>query len=649
MCGICGIFGDASRGDLNAMVRAMRHRGPDDSGTCRGGMAALGMTRLAVIDLSPAAHQPMETPDGAIRLVYNGEMFNFRSERRLLEEQGCTFRSSSDTEIVLRMYEHYGDDFVTRLRGMFAVAIHDRRPGPGRERLLLARDPFGIKPLLYASGGGTLLFASEIKALLASGRVAPKIDPEALRLLLTTGSVPQPQTILAGVRMLSAGHRLVAVGHDYRIEPFWVPGCDRVPGILDASHAEQVAAVRTALEESVRLQMVSDVPVGAFLSGGVDSSLLVAMMSRFAGGRVKTFSVGFGTEGASLDETDAAERIARHIGTDHARVVVTGKDVRDRIVLAAAALDQPSVDGINAYFVSLAARRAVTVAISGTGGDELFGGYPWFARMAQAAATDRLHPLRSSWRGILGAAARSPLFDAAATGAGAAAVERLRGRSGFLPRFAREYRIFDVAGAAQALSPEMRERCRCGREPALDIRGDALADASPVRRVSALCLRGYTQNQLLRDIDAVAMTHSLEVRVPFLDTHIVDLALSLPDDAKLAPPAAAAAAAAATYRESGAKRILIEAGRGLLPDGIDRQQKRGFGMPFGAWLSGDLREIFEDTLSPASIRARNLFSESAASGLKARFFAGHVAWPQPWLLMMTELWCREVLDPVPWR
>ncbi len=645
MCGICGILGDAPPGSIEAMVEAMRHRGPDDSGIFRDGRIALGMDRLAIIDVTPGGHQPMRNADGSVWIVYNGETYNFPSERAEMERKGYRFVSTSDTEVVLSLYEHYGDGFLTHLRGMFALAVYDRRRGPGRERLLLARDPLGIKPLLYARAGPRFVFASEMKALLASGLVERTIDPESLRLILSYGSVTQPATAVQGVRMLLPGRKLVVENGGQREEQFWALGVDRREGLRGQPYERLVAEVRTALEESVRLQTVSDVPIGAFLSGGVDSSLLVALMSRALGRKVRTFSVGFEAEGTHIDESDDAESVARFIGTDHTRVVVRGRDVRDRILHIASALDQPSVDGVNSYFVSLAARSAVTVAISGTGGDELFAGYPWFRNVV--GAVDR--GPRPTWRGLPGritsALIRQPLFDPLGRGRLATRIDRIRGEFGFLPCYAREYRIFDTGDAARTLRPDLRRMTCAGREPSLDIAPEEIPSAPSIERLSALCLRGYTQNQLLRDIDAVSMAHSLEVRVPFLDPVVTDLALSLPAEAKLGPVNVTPQAGPLTYRESGAKRILIDAGRDLLPGGMDRQPKRGFGMPFGAWLAGPLREVLEDTVSSSSIRRRGLFDTRAVQLHKDRFFAGRDSWPKIWLLMMIELWCREVLSP----
>lgn len=643
MCGICGILGTAPRQGIEGMISAMHHRGPDDAGVFRADGMTLGMARLAIIDTTPGGHQPMSTPDGSIHIVYNGETYNFQSERENLRKKGFEFTSTSDTEVVLRMYEHYGDDFLCRLRGMFAMALYDRRNGHGKDRLVLARDQIGIKPLLYARTGSGLLFASEIKSLLASGLVERRVDPEALRLLLTHGSVPQPLTILAGVRMLLPGHRMIVEGGVERIERYWRLETGKRKDLGDRTYEGLARQVRSALEEAVRLQMVSDVPLGGFLSGGVDSSLLVALMARNSRHKVKTFSVGFGAEGAGLDESGDAERVARFIGTDHRRVHVTGYDVRDRIAHIASSLDQPSVDGVNSYFVSMAARQGVTVAISGTGGDELFAGYPWFLEMTAASESDRLRPREASLKGALGAWCQRSQLDPWMDGPAGIVIERGRSLAGFVSRYSRCYQIFGTRGAAKILSAEMRTVARCGREPALDILGDELPGAGPVERVTALCLRGYTQNQLLRDIDAVSMAHSLEVRVPFLDPAMVELALSLPSDVKLKEPTRRNPSGAGTYRETGAKRILIDAGKGLLPEGMDLQEKRGFGMPFGSWLNGPLRDVLEDALSPASVRARGYFDVETVQSVKDSVLEGG-DWAKPWLLLMTELWCREVLD-----
>jgi asparagine synthase (glutamine-hydrolysing) len=643
MCGICGFTGPRADGALHAMVRALHHRGPDDCGVWVNDSASLGMARLAVLDLSAAGHQPMPTDDGAIHIVYNGEVYNFAAERRALEGVGVHFRSTSDTEVVLRLYERYGDDFVARLRGMFALAIWDGRRGPGRERLLLARDHLGIKPLLYTEVAGRLVFASELKALLAGGLVTPTIDPGALRMLLTYGSVVQPRTLLRDVRALLPGHRLIVERGHTRIDRFWSLGVDRVAGLRARAYADQVDAVAEALEHSARLQLVSDVPLGAFLSGGVDSSILVAVMTKALGTRVKTFSVGFSDEGSALDETEDAERMARHLGTDHTTSIVTGVDVRDRIVAIAAALDQPSVDGVNSYFVSMAARRDVTVAVSGTGGDELFAGYPWFITMARQDEQWAREPWRALAGSIVSAAASHRAFDPLLRQPGGGRVHRLR-RGGFVGMYGETYQIFGPVGAARLLAPPIAAEAGAGTAPDRDLtRLDELPHGSAIERVTALAMRGYLANQLLRDIDAVSMAHSLEVRVPYLDPVVVDTALSLPDSAKLGD-VRSANPYGQTYRDTGAKRVLIDVGRRWLPPDFDVQPKRGFAMPFEAWLRGPLCDVLEDTVDARSARQRGLLEPAGVDRVRDRFYHGETSWPEPWVLMMLELWCREVLD-----
>ena len=638
MCGICGVWPGGNESPVRAMVSALHHRGPDDSGSYFDEGIGLGMTRLAILDVSPAGHQPMSNGDGTVWIVYNGETYNFLELRASLNREGQRFASGSDTEVILRLYERHGDGFLDRLRGMFALAIYDRRQGRGRERLLLARDPLGIKPLLYAGDASRFVFASEIKALLASGLVQPRISAGALRDLLAFGSVAQPSTLIDGVQMLPPGHRLTLDSQRLVIERYSRLDPSRFPDTGQLPYPEQVRRLRGLLEDSVRAHMVSDVPVGAFLSGGIDSTVLVGLMARASSHKVRTFSVGFPEEGAAIDETDEAARTAAAIGTDHTRVLVTGRDLRNRVEDIAAALDQPSVDGVNSYFVSSAAAGHVKVAVSGTGGDELFAGYPWFAAMARAAP----HLAARGPRQLAAALASSSALDRIPGRLAARVLGRARAWGDFLELFSRQYQIFGNRGAhaliapewADALGPPPRDRNRSAAS-------DELPRAPTVARVSALCLRGYTQNQLLRDIDAVSMAQSLEVRVPFLDPALADFALSLPDQAKLAVDARSPGA---SYRDTGAKRILIDAARDVLPDGFDLQPKRGFGMPFDAWLHGPLRDVLEDTLSATSVKRRGCFDAAAAVRVRTDFFQRRTSWALPWVLVMFELWCRRVLD-----
>ena len=641
MCGICGIWGNPDPEKVEKMVRALHHRGPDDSGMYHAERASLGMARLAVIDLNPTGHQPMGNPGQTIWIVYNGEVYNFQEQRQLLEKMGHRFISTSDTEVILHLYEQYGNDFLLRLRGMFALAIYDQRQGHGKERLLLARDHLGIKPLLYAEVGNRLIFASEIKALLACGLIKREVDPDALRLLLTFGSINQPKTIIRGVNMLLPGHRLIIENGNIRVERYWSLGVNRKPDAGKLPYNEQVEVMREALQESVRLQMVSDVPLGAFLSGGVDSSITVAMMSAMASQRVKTFSIGFEQEGSQIDETEDARKTAEFLGTDHHHVTVRGMDVRDQILNIASGLDQPTVDGVNSYFVSQAAREHVTVAISGTGGDELFAGYPWYINMVREAQQPR--SIQNSAAAMF---ARFPLFDPLMSTKWNHQIHQTRTSAGFLSRYAMQYHVFGSLRTMLLLDHQIKSASHAGRSEAIDLKAnDELANGTTLERVTALCLRGYTSNQLLRDIDTASMSHSLEVRVPFLDPELTDLALSLPDESKLVSERIKDGNILVnTYRALGAKRILIDIGRPLLPIDFDLQPKRGFGMPFDSWLKGPLKEVLEDTLSVASIRDRGWLVNDEVTKVKQSFYSGGLGWAYPWLLMMTELWAREILD-----
>jgi asparagine synthase (glutamine-hydrolysing) len=633
------------------MMAALGHRGPDDSGLFQDARVTLGMTRLAIIDPSAGAHQPMSNPEQTIWIVYNGEVYNFQCERRLLETHGHQFSSSSDTEVVLRMYEHYGDEFLLRLRGMFALTIYDRRRGPGRERLLLARDYFGIKPLLYARDGERLVFASELKALLASGLVRREIDPVGLRLLLTYGHVSQPHTILRGVRMLPPAHYLVVEQGRECLRRYWSLGLNRRPSLRAAPYQEVVAEVADVLRESARLHLVSDVPVGAFLSGGIDSSLLTALMTQLSDRQVKTFSLGFWPEEAALDESDMAGRVAEFLGTEHMTVRLDGETVREHIRHIAFSLDQPSVDGVNTYFISQAASRAVKVVISGLGGDELFAGYSWFIQMLLKRRSEQDEPWKTLAKHLLARIANRPAFDSLAlTRNGDNVLSRARRGAGFLYHYNRfSSPVFDPPETGQLLLPYIRRQAQVGRSPEVDQRAfDELPNGSAIERVSGLSLRGYMGNQLLRDVDAVSMAHSLEVRVPFLDRAVADTALSLPDYAKLNDASQLGKSGPYSYKKSGIKRVLMDIGRPLLPKDFDSQPKRGFQLPLGAWMRGPLEDVLHETLSEERVRSRQLLDPRAVSAVKERFLASPAhpsrGWAKPWLLLMLELWCREVLD-----
>ena len=613
------MFGRRNEAAVNRMLDRMRHRGPDDGGVYVDDVVTLGQRRLAIIDTSPAGHQPMPDATGKIQLVFNGEIYNFQSERALLEKRGRRFASHSDTEVVLALYETYGEGFVERLRGIFALGLYDARGGPGREKLILARDHFGVKPLLYAEIPGGVVFASELKAILASDFVPRAVDPAAVRQLLSLGSVYQPRTMVAGVRHLPSAHIMIVDRRGARIQRYWSYGRDRVKGLRSAPYPEQVEAVHEAIRTSVKLQMVADVPVGAFLSGGVDSSLIVAMMAREAGDRVKTFSVGFELGAGAVDESREAAEIAALLGTDHTRVVVTGNEVAGWFDRFVSGLDQPSVDGLNSFFVSEAAARSVTVSLSGTGGDEVFLGYPWFAHILSRFGDEILTVPEEGKPGWL-----ARLLG---RNTGEAPQAPDRGRE-FREAFGGLYHCYGPSEADALLSPAMRAATPL-MAFADDLSGaDELPFAEPGDRAGIMCLNGYTRNQLLRDIDVCAMSHSLEVRVPFLDPVVVDHALSLPIPSKMRfnertlDPSAG-------YDESGVKRVVCDVARRYLPPSFfaDRA-KKGFNLPNADWLRGPLAGLMAETLSPETVKARGLFEPAVVEAVGQAFLRGE----RPWII-----------------
>lgn len=629
MCGIAGLFGYDDRGEISAMVDLLGKRGPDDHGIYRHGMTCLGHTRLSIIDPSPLGHQPMGNADGTIWIVYNGEMYNFLTERAELEALGHRFVSKTDTEVILALYERYGDGCVERMRGMFAFVIYDRRAGDGRERLLLARDHFGIKPLFYTHSNGRSAFASDPRAFTAAGIVAPELDPNAVRQFLMRGAVYQPRTILKDVFALEPGHSLVVTRDGIDKRGFWRPEPARLPALATKSRGELGQLLEAELSRVVEQQLIADVPLGAFLSGGLDSSLLVALMARRGAGPVRTFSVGFGAEGRELDETEDALLVANYLKTQHERLEVNSSLFGDELPAFVAGLGQPTVDGFNSYMVSKVAAQHVKVAISGTGADEIFAGYPWFASMTEfssrrgALLSDRAHAIERQLRRA-GWPTRS--------------VARFL-PEGFVSRYASEYRHFSPIQVANLLGLKASSAALSDNDDLAAV--DYLANASVLDRTSAICLAGYTGNQLLRDIDSTSMAHSLEVRVPYLDPAIVNFALSLPSEARLG--AGDPTAAAGSYRGSGTKQILVDIAERLLPPDVTGRSKRGFSMPIDVWLKGPLRPLMESTIRHLSPTVTRIVDQTAASGVLDRFLRNQCHWGQPWMLMVLELWSRDLV------
>jgi len=570
------------------------------------GFCTLGHARLAVTDTTETGAQPL-TIDG-VTLVYNGVLYNSRKDHWELEKHRTRFIGHSDAEVLLRMYLYYGGVFLSRLRGIYVFALWDART----QTLLCARDPLGIKPLLYAALPEGLLFSSEIKGLLASGFVPRRISPQALYALLLRGSVPQQTHILEGVHWLAPGHVMtVRPGETPCIKPFSHIAPPERPLLMP--WPELLAESEKHIRGALRRQMAADVPLGAFLSGGIDSSLLVALMQQELG-RVRTFSIGFerGLQQNPEDETGDAEAVSHHLGTDHTTVVITQKDALDSLPSIAKALDHPTVDGVNSFFAAQTASQELAVAISGTGGDELFAGYPWFSAMqrwSQAPLWDRLCR-RYGWR---------------------------RAKEDFCSVFDAQYAIFSRDSAAALMQSVWGDAALI--PPA---REDPFPSAEPLNRVTGLVLAGYTRDQLLADIDTAASWHGLEVRVPLLDEDLVRFALSLPPSAKIGY--GDAAAPQGSYACSGIKRVLVEMGAPLLPDSFACRAKRGFTLPFDGWLHGALSPMLHDLLSVETTRKRGFFAPAAVTRIVREYKAGQMPWAYPWLLMMTELWAQEVLD-----
>jgi asparagine synthase (glutamine-hydrolysing) len=595
------------------MNAAQTHRGPDDQGVWsrefERGAVALGNTRLAIIDTSSAGHQPMRDPETGNCVTYNGETYNFKV---LSENIRVSPRSKADTEVVLNAYSAFGRDLFAKLRGMFALAIWDER----KRELVLARDRFGIKPLYYYVSDNLLIFASELRALLASDLIPRKLNPAGVNSYLESGSVAAPLTMVEGVRQLLPGHYLAArVADNGRVVCAVEKFATDLRGLQKPDDRDQaVAELRAKLEESVRAHLVSDVPLGVFLSGGMDSSALVALMSRVSEQRPKTFSVVF--DEADLSEEEYSRVVARRFETDHCEIRLNEEQLIAMLPDALVALDQPTMDGINTFVVSQAVSRAgVKVALSGLGGDELFAGYPSFRRALQVDALPRasrrvLRAVAGIGTHFLNGSVRNQKFLQLAAGHGSA--EEV-------------YRVTRQLFSEDSLPRITRTKNESG------VSNGGAAESDVVNAISQLELKGYMANTLLRDTDVMSMAHSLEVRVPFVDVNVVEYVLSLPGEWKL------------THGGGDVpKPLLADAVADLLPRDFLARRKMGFMLPFEKWMQGRLRteiaSVFEDEqqLSDAGL------VPSGVLAVWQRFLNAPraVGWSRPWSLFVLANWCR---------
>jgi asparagine synthase (glutamine-hydrolysing) len=640
MCGIVGIIGHNARVPaevLEGATRSLAHRGPDDSGTVilrdsgrESIEIGLGNRRLAILDLSPLGHQPMNDPATGNWIVYNGELYNFREIRAKLERKGVYFGSHSDTEVILKAYARWGEECLQQFRGMFAFAIWDAQ----RHRLFVARDPMGVKPLYYFCSDRYFMFSSEVRTLLGTGLVPRSIDPAGLLNYFSFGSLYDPNTLVEGVNALYPGFYLAwQDGHVKQVQYWDLFDPDVVERSQRADHAGAVRRgelenqVAEMLDESVRMQLVSDVPVGVFLSGGIDSSSLVGILSR-NGVRPSTFSIVFSE--ADYSEAEYSRAVAQQFRTDHHEITVSQSDFFDAIAPAIHAMDLPTIDGINTYFVAERTRAAgVKVALSGLGGDEMFAGYSSFRTVP------RMERFANLWARIPGAM-RDPLANVFAALAPAndqnrKLTELLRKGNVVHPYFLS--RMLFTPEQQNKLLPGMKTDSAAfqrAEKPLIESLSRAQS-LDPVNRVSYLEARCYMLNTLLRDSDFMSMAHGLEVRVPLIDHQLVRRILALPGSWKL---------------DSGTpKPLLVRALKGQLPDKIVHRPKRGFTLPFEHWLRDALRPLVEKTLGSIDDGPLgSLINGSAARAAWADFLEGRTSWSRPWSLYVLQCWCQQHLS-----
>lgn len=628
MCGIYGILAvDGQRRHepavLARMGDAIVHRGPDDSGAYSDGDLLLGMRRLSIIDVA-GGHQPIASEDGQVVAVCNGEIYNFRELRRDLEAAGHRFATHSDSETAVHAYEEYGDAFLNRLDGMFGLALWDRR----RRRLIVARDAIGIKPMYYRLDSRELMFASEAKALLAVPGVAARLDQAALAQYLSVGYVCAPNAIFEGMRKLEPGTALIAESGRVRKHRYY-----RLPAVIDTTRSEDqwIEAVRAELERSVRDQMVSDVPIGAFLSGGIDSSAVVAFMSRYSSQPVKTYSIGFhGSTGAQLyNELPYARQVAEQFGTDHHEIVVQ-PDVATLLPDLVWHMDEPIADAafITTYLVSKFARQDVTVILSGVGGDELFGGYKRYLDEHYRSLYRRIPSVIRS--GVI-----APLAGLLPSDRHSRVLNQMRLAKAFLQAdalpFEERYRsymqVFD-AGERAAL---LRGGVPAGFDDCI-ARGFGDAQTSdPLRQLMDVDFATQLPDDLLLLTDKMSMAVSLECRVPLLDQRLVELAARMPGSLKM--------------RGGELKHVMKRALEGVLPHGILHREKRGFGAPMGAWLREELAPVLRDVLSREAVTRRGLLDpEGVERTIREHEQQKADRTDHLLALINLEIWCRLYLD-----
>ena len=620
MCGIAGVVrwdGQTSPiGPVQAMCDVMRHRGPDDEGLYAQGPAALGMRRLSIIDLE-TGQQPVSNEDGTVWVVLNGEIYNYKELRHELERRGHRFRTTSDTETIVHLYEDYGADLVDRLRGMFAIAVWDSRA----RQLLLARDRLGIKPLFYARVHGGLAFASELKCLLQLPEIGRRLSWAAVGHLFAFAATPANRSIVDGVQKLEAAHRAILRrdGH-LRIERYW--DVEFVPNGY-ASEIELVGRLREELRESVELHMRSDVPVGAFLSGGIDSSAVVATMQRMVPHAIKTFSIGFSER--SHDESVHARKMASTFGTEHYELMLEpqGLDVAERLTWF---LDEPFGDSsaIPTFMVSKLAAEHVKVVLTGDGGDEIFGGYDKYVVEQREQRFDRIPAPVRRLLAVIGDA-----LPEGTTGRNFLRHLRYEGSRRYLDSVT----MFGLPEQERLLRPDAFEQIQT-HDPLVGplslLRSTRGAWQSALQYFD---LRGYLPLDILTKVDRMTMAHSIEARPPLLDHKLVEFAATVPADFAL--------------RGRTTKYLFKQAMRGLLPDAIIDRRKQGFAVPLAHWFRGDWNGFVRDVLLSDTCRQRGIFEPRYIEQILRLHEGGRDLDSAIWTLVSFEQWCRTFVDRAP--
>jgi len=632
MCGIAGHVGPTARELLPAMLGLLKHRGPDDSGIHTADDVGLGMTRLAIIDLV-TGQQPMSDPTGRYWIVFNGEIYNFRQLRAELVAGGRRFRTRSDTEVILHAYVAYGEGCVERLSGMFAFAIWDG----AERRLFLARDRLGKKPLYYWHRGRLFLFASEPKALLCHPAVARALDWSAFHHYLAFGHTPAGRSIFDAIRKLPPAHTATLLDGRLTQRHYWrLPAAASSPGPRSGlaaggeAAAETAEAVRAGLREAVRLRLESDVPLGVFLSGGVDSSAVVASMREVTSGRIATFSVGFGRAAPAYDELPYARLVARRFGTDHHEEILE-PDAQAILPAIVRAFDEPFADSsaIPTYVVAQATARHVKVALSGIGGDETFGGYPRYLGLRVST----LHGKLPRWLRHASRAVARRLPDSGSSRNWTDWARRFTAQPDAAPgdRYIGWTRFFGDAELATLVKPALSAQLEPGVDEPQRAAFASGGHGDPVDGAFRVDLATYLPDDLLAMADRMSMTHSLEVRAPFCDHRIVEESLRLSPRIKMPG--------------GRLKGLLKTAFADVLPKEVLAHRKQGFMIPLGDWLRRDLRPTLDDLLGVDAVRARGLFDVAAVEAMKREHLSGaRTHADRLWTLMMAELWMREYLD-----